>query len=94
MKKTINLQLNKPELMDYVNVEDLNANSDLIDTAVQVEKERIDNHLEDNVRHITATERTKWNGKQDALSNEQKRKIYIQTTQPASPQDGDIWIEV
>ncbi|WP_234028460.1 phage tail-collar fiber domain-containing protein [Lentibacillus sp. Marseille-P4043] len=51
-------------------------------------------HQEDGVRHITAAERRKWNGKQDALTVEQRRPIYIQSTAPENPQEGDIWIEV
>jgi precorrin-4 methylase len=51
-------------------------------------------HQADGTAHITDQERTTWNDKQDALATEQKRNIYISSTAPVNPQDGDIWIEV
>lgn len=47
MKKTTHLELNKPELTDYVNVEDLNENADIIDEAINENKERLATHLAD-----------------------------------------------
>ncbi|PAE20490.1 hypothetical protein CHH80_10785 [Bacillus sp. 7504-2] len=55
---------------------------------------KIDEHLVDDVRHVTSSDRTKWDGKQDALAVEQKRRIFIQSTAPTNPQENDIWIEV
>jgi hypothetical protein len=68
-------------------------------------KDRLDEHQADGTAHITASERINWNSKaagshnhdgvyEPILPTEQKRRIFIQTAAPATPQEGDIWIEV
>lgn len=51
MQETTNLKLKKPDLTDYVNVGDLNENSDKIDAAFQTEKEKLATHLADYLKH-------------------------------------------
>ena len=52
-----------------------------------------DEHLADNVQHITSTERTNWNAKQSALPIENRRKITFGTTDPSGGVDGDIYFQ-
>ncbi|WP_203457146.1 pyocin knob domain-containing protein [Paenibacillus tepidiphilus] len=59
MKTTNNLKLKKPDGSDYVDIADLNSNMDLIDTAVK----GVQDHTADAVKHVTAAERSAWNGK-------------------------------
>lgn len=47
------------------------ASSAYVDAKVAPVEEKIDTHVEDDVKHITANERDAWNAKQDALSAEQ-----------------------
>lgn len=59
MKTTGNLGLKKPDGTDIVDITDLNGNMDILDTAVKAAQD----HAADTVKHITAGERTAWNGK-------------------------------
>ncbi|MEK4849744.1 hypothetical protein NST04_07735 [Paenibacillus sp. FSL H7-0756] len=59
MKTTGNLGLKKPDGTDIVDITDLNGNMDILDTAVKA----VQDHAADTVKHITAAERTAWNGK-------------------------------
>lgn len=59
MKTTGNLGLKKPEGTDIVDINDLNGNMDILDTAVKAAQD----HAADTTRHITAAERTAWNAK-------------------------------
>lgn len=45
-------------------------------------------------RFVSDAEKLKWNGKQDSLPAENRRKISIQSTAPTNPSENDIWIEV
>jgi hypothetical protein len=47
-----------------------------------------------NNRFVSDQEKTTWNNKENQLNANQKRVIYVQSTTPTSPQEGDIWIEV
>lgn len=70
------------------------ARLDVIEPKMNLLENAVDEHLLDTVSHVTEAERLAWDGKQNALPLEQKRRIYIQTTAPSDPQEGDIWIEV
>ncbi|ETT45207.1 hypothetical protein C162_21763 [Paenibacillus sp. FSL R7-269] len=59
MKTTSNLGLKKPEGTDLVDIDDLNANADILDTSVKA----LQDHAADTTRHITETERNTWNAK-------------------------------
>ncbi|MEK4854776.1 hypothetical protein NST04_33410 [Paenibacillus sp. FSL H7-0756] len=59
MKTTGNLGLKKPEGTDIVDINDLNGNMDILDTAVKAAQD----HAADTVKHITTAERTAWNAK-------------------------------
>ncbi|MEK4520028.1 hypothetical protein NSS64_32615 [Paenibacillus sp. FSL H8-0122] len=59
MKTTGNLGLKKPDGTDIVDINDLNGNMDILDTAVKA----VQTHTTDTVKHITAAERTTWNAK-------------------------------
>lgn len=50
-------------------------------------------HKADNTSHITASERTAWNQKQDALPAENRRKITFGTEEPSGGSDGDIYLQ-
>lgn len=59
MKTTGNLGLKKPEGTDIVDINDLNGNMDILDTAVKAAQD----HAVDTTKHVTAVERTTWNAK-------------------------------
>lgn len=59
MKTTNNYGLKKPDGTDLVNIEDLNANADTIDTKLKTSE----THVSDTTKHITSTERSAWNAK-------------------------------
>lgn len=59
MKTTGNLGLKKPEGTDIVDINDLNGNMDILDTAVKAAQD----HAADTTKHSTAAERTAWNAK-------------------------------
>lgn len=50
-------------------------------------------HTKDNTKHITSDERAKWNGKQNELPIENRRKITFGTREPAGGVDGDIYFQ-
>lgn len=52
-----------------------------------------ENHENNSTRHITSDERTAWNGKQDALPVENRRKITYGTADPSGGSDGDIYLQ-
>ena len=52
-----------------------------------------DEHLADDVIHITSAERTNWNGKQSALPVENRRKITFGTADPTGGSNGDIYFQ-
>ncbi len=93
MQNTTNYLLKKPELTDYVNVEDLNENADIIDAELKRQDDELVAHKADDVSHITSTERTNWNGKQGALPVENRRKITFGTADPSGGVDGDIYFQ-
>lgn len=153
MKYTEKLGLKKPESTDYVNIEDINENMDILDEQVGELKEgstviedlqtenktlsgainelsnkkvdkvtgkglstndytdeekqknqdnadnisdlqqELETHKVDNVKHITSAERTNWNGKQNALPVENRRKITFGTSEPSGGSDGDIYFQ-
>lgn len=53
MKHTTNLNLNKPEATDYVNIEDLNENADIIDEEIHDTKHELENLQQDFDKHKT-----------------------------------------
>lgn len=59
MKTTGNLGLKKPEGTDIVDINDLNGNMDILDTAAKAAQD----HAADTTKHITAIERSTWNAK-------------------------------
>ncbi|MEK5036353.1 hypothetical protein MKY96_33525 [Paenibacillus sp. FSL R7-0302] len=77
MKTTSNLGLKKPEGADIVDINDLNGNMDILDTAVKA----VQDHTSDTTRHITAAERTAWNAKAN--------KSDIPSSLPASGGNAD-----
>lgn len=100
MQKTSNYGLNKPDGADTVDISVLNQNMDTIDVKLknnadntEALDEKGSSHFADNTRHITATERTTWNAKQDALSSENRRKITYGTADPSGGADGDIYLQ-
>ncbi|WP_342510604.1 hypothetical protein MKY34_11350 [Sporosarcina sp. FSL K6-1522] len=93
MQETTNLKLKKPDLTDYVNVDDLNENADLIDAAITENKESLATHTADDTKHLQTGERESWNGKQSALPAENRRKITFGTAEPTGGTDGDIYFQ-
>lgn len=72
MQKTANYGLNKPDGTDTVDISVLNGNMDTIDVKLKNNSddtealgEKVSSHLADMTKHITAAERTAWNGKID-----------------------------
>lgn len=63
MLTTGNLNLKKPEGTDIVDINDLNGNMDILDTAVKA----VQDHTTDTTKHITALERNTWNAKASIL---------------------------
>lgn len=63
------------------------------DTTNLVTRSELDEHKADDVQHITSTERTNWNGKQNALPVENRRKITFGTADPSGGSNGDIYFQ-
>ncbi|KNF10049.1 hypothetical protein CLPU_1c02140 [Gottschalkia purinilytica] len=59
MKETINLKLKLPDQSDYVNIQDLNDNANLIDREIKEVSSQILGHITDSKVHITQLEKTK-----------------------------------
>lgn len=93
MDNTPRLNLKKPAGLEYVNVADLNENSDKIDAAVGAVEEKVTTHEADKTTHVQTGEREKWNGKQDGLPAENRRKITFGTAPPTGGADGDIYFQ-
>jgi len=60
---------------------------------IGIVQQNLNAHIADNIKHITSTERTKWNNKQDALPAERTRRITYGTSPPSGGNDGDIYIQ-
>ncbi|KIL79604.1 tail fiber protein [Bacillus badius] len=61
--------------------------------AVKKVNDALVTHSADETLHLKAAEREKWNGKQDALPVENRRKITFGTTDPTGGVDGDIYFQ-
>lgn len=74
MEQTTNYGLNKPGGSDYARVDALNANMDAVDAALKdleeskAEGAALETHEADQVKHLTAAERTAWNAKADGTA--------------------------
>lgn len=55
--------------------------------------ETVNAHLGDDTKHIQVGERENWNGKQDNLPIENRRKITFGTANPSGGVDGDIYFQ-
>ena len=60
----------------------LDSNGKLTDSGIAASA--VSSHMGDTTKHITAAERTAWNG---------KAKLYVGATQPQDMQNGDIWFQ-
>ena len=72
----------KPASATTGNLASFDANKQPVDSGVSASG--VSTHLSDTVGHITAAERTKWNG---------AAHIYASTTQPENLQNGDLWLQ-
>ena len=74
MEQTTNYGLNKPGGSDYARVDALNVNMDAVDAALKdLEESKAEGtalaaHEADQVKHLTAAERTAWNAKADGAA--------------------------
>ena len=74
MEQTTNYGLNKPGGSDYARIDVLNANMDAVDAALKdLEESKAEGaalaaHEADQVKHLTAAERTAWNAKADGTA--------------------------
>ena len=74
MEQTTNYGLNKPGGSDYARIDVLNANMDAVDAALKdLEESKAEGtalaaHEADQVKHLTAAERTAWNAKADGAA--------------------------
>ena len=74
MEQTTNYGLNKPGGSDYARIDALNANMDAVDAALKdLEESKAEGtalaaHEADQVKHLTAAERTAWNAKADGTA--------------------------
>lgn len=74
MEQTTNYGLNKPGGSDYARIDALNANMDAVDAALKdLEESKAEGtalaaHEADQVKHLTAAERTAWNAKADGAA--------------------------
>lgn len=74
MEQTTNYGLNKPGGSDYARIDALNANMDAVDAALKdleeskAEGAALETHEADQVKHLTAAERTAWNAKADGTA--------------------------
>ena len=50
-------------------------------------------HINDSDSHVTPTDKSNWNNKQDALPIENRRKITFGTAEPTGGEDGDIYFQ-
>lgn len=66
MKTTANYSLKKPEGTDVVNIDDLNANTDAIDTALNNKLDKVAGKVLSST-DVTQAEKNNWNSKQNAL---------------------------
>lgn len=64
------------------------------DLSGYVKKEDFSSHSRDSEKHVTPSEKETWNAKQDALSDNQIRPIYVQAEEPENPKENAIWIEI
>lgn len=58
MEQTTNYQLKKPAASDYITPDPFNENADIIDS----ELKKADTHRSNSAIHVTAAQKTKWNG--------------------------------
>ena len=58
MEQTTNYQLKKPAASDYITPDPFNENADIIDS----ELKKADTHRSSSAIHVTATQKTKWDG--------------------------------
>lgn len=76
MEQTTNYGLNKPGGSDYARIDALNANMDAVDAALKdLEESKAEGtalaaHEADQVKHLTAAERTAWNAKADGAATD------------------------
>ena len=74
MEQTTNYGLNKPGGSDYARIDVLNANMDAVDAALKdLEESKAEGaalaaHEADQVKHVSAAERTAWNAKADGTA--------------------------
>ena len=68
MEQTTNYGLNKPGGSDYARIDALNANMDAVDAALKDLEESKAEGTADQVKHLTAAERTAWNAKADGAA--------------------------
>ena len=74
MEQTTNYGLNKPGGSDYARIDALNVNMDAVDAALKdLEESKAEGtalaaHEADQVKHLTAAERTAWNAKADGAA--------------------------
>ena len=74
MEQTTNYGLNKPGGSDYARVDALNVNMDAVDAALKdLEESKAEGaalaaHEADQVKHVSAAERTAWNAKADGTA--------------------------
>lgn len=72
----------KPATATNGNLASFDANKQPVDSGVSATG--VSTHMSDTVSHITAAERTKWNG---------AAHIYASETQPENLQNGDLWLQ-
>lgn len=96
MQKTPNLNLNKPDLTDYVDVTDLNENMDILDGAITDLGDSTDTELAKKVNRngdtMTGILKVQSN---TAYATAQVRNIILSPNNADSSlmQNGEIWIK-
>ncbi|PEB56252.1 hypothetical protein CON65_15965 [Bacillus pseudomycoides] len=103
MKNTLNYNLKKPDLEDYVNVADLNDNMDIVDGEIKKNTDKIDvleqnleTHVADSEKHITAEERAIWNSKAEGNIREDATKplrVEVKSSLPSVGVEGQIVLD-
>lgn len=61
--------------------------------AVKKVNDALTTHSADDAVHVQPGEREKWNGKQDSLPQENRRRITFGVTEPTGGVDGDIYFQ-
>lgn len=74
-------------------VADVSAEVVTVSDAVTTVDNSLTTHKADDARHTTQSEKNSWNGKQNALPVENRRKITFGTADPMGGADGDIYFQ-